>query len=207
MSDLEETPQNPIVFDSKTDTKNFGSFHGAVIAKYNGDFPEIVFSDNIQFDESGFRIKGLHLGLRENKGYSIEQEDFVQDVGNRIDYCVVVPPSVVEEFDNARFNASFPNIVRFLHTACVYADNPNFPLNHLEFVQGEILNRPVAVNKNGSLIVADRLVVTEMGTPIFYDAIMIERFENGITNISYEPFANMEIDEIQYILLIGAENF
>ena len=78
----------------------------------------------------------------------------------------------------------------------------------MEFVQNEILSRPVALLRNGGIIVADRLVIDEKDcTPNFYDGLFIQRDENQTLQLSYEAIMSYQMDEFQFILILGAENF
>ena len=131
-------------------------------------------------------------------------------------------------FDKGRFAATFPNLIRFLHTACVYLEteksdvnvpppaipfeepilNSNMVVNHLNFVKGEILSRPVAVTHNNGVIIGDRLVVGDDLQLIFYDAIVINREkENQKLFTVYEDFMTLNRRDVCYLVLLGTENF
>lgn len=196
-----------VVLDSRADTKNFGEYSGAIITKFKGQTPEIIFSDNLKLREDLFETRGLLVGVKEGKGFSHDQGLISENSIQNIDYIIRIPESIVKEFDDARFSTSFPNIVRFLHTACLFMHHYEYLTNHLEFVQGEILNRPLVLNKDGSVYIADRLVISENNEPILYDSIVISRNENSPIEIYYEPFISVILDDITFILLLGAENF
>jgi hypothetical protein len=202
-----EPVENMVLFDSHADTKNYGDFSGALIIKFKGHTPEIIFSDNLKLDENLFETRGLLVGVKEGKGFSYEQGLISEKSFENIDYIVKIPESIVKEFDDARFSTSFPNIVRFLHTACLFMHQYDNLINHLEFVQGEILNRPLVLKRDGSIYIADRLVISENNEPILYDSIVISKNEDSSIDIYYEPFVSVILDDITYILLLGAENF
>ena len=136
-----------------------------------------------------------------DSGTSKEKDLIITDLA-QIDFCVELAPALVQQFDKARFSAFYPNIVRFLHTACVYLSNTEYPsleINHLNFVAGEILNRPVAITNNGGIIIGDRLVVDENLNLIFYNTILGFRSKStvsipsSIAPVSYLSMPNLQI--------------
>jgi hypothetical protein len=196
-----------VIFDSKTDTKILGKYVGAIITKFFGETPELIISDNLIFEENLLKTKGLHIGIKEGKAFSLEQDVTIQENLNRIDFCIRIPDDVVQAFDSTRFDVTYGFIVRFGHTACLYADLDHTPINHMEFVRDEIINRPIVLKKDGGVCIADRLVVTDIEEPMLYSAIYIQRLPDQPLEIGYEPMLAIKRTEIAYILLLGSENF
>ena len=206
--EIDELSENSeIIFDKKNGIHKVGEFTGSILTLIIGEIDTLIFSDNVIIDEREFSIKGLHIGIKDHHAYSEEKSTkFLYDM-SRIDYCVKLDPQIVHEFDSARLSAGYPNIVRFLHTACLYLNDDNHPIDHLEFVANEILNRPVAITTNNGIIIGDRVVVDEDLQPIFYDFIYVERNDENKIEASYEPFRMVPISEISSIVLLGVENF
>ncbi len=148
----------------------------------------------------------MHIGFRNGKTYSEDRTSTLNDVAG-IDYCIQLEQEIISEFDDARFSASYPNIIRFLKTSCLFLDTDYRQINHLDFVSGEILNRPVAITHNNGVIIGDRLVVDEMKHLIFYDAILIGRDAKKVIQMTYEHFIMIPLSSLRYIVLLGAENF
>lgn len=207
MEEDQESTASLVYFDSKSDIKQIGTFEGAFIVKFAGDILDIIFTDNLVIEERVFKTKGLHIWFHDGKGHAMEQEFSMEDQYGAFDYIVRIPPDIVKMYDEERFSMSFPNIIRLIHTSCLFADHPNNPVNHLNFMQGEILHRPIAIKQNLGVIIADRLVVNMPNGVIFYSTISAQRNESGEIMVDFDPIASVELSDIKYIVLLGAENF
>jgi len=84
-------------------------------------------------------------------------------------------------------------------------------------VLGEIINHPIGLSYNDSIIVGDRLVIDNFKNAIIYDAFIIKRnsvsdsdenisFENDLLEVVYEPILRMNINFFTYIINLGVEN-
>jgi hypothetical protein len=204
---LIEINENPtILIDTFSQSIQCGEYTGSIIVKLNRSPIPIIFADNLTISDEHFYIKGLHIGFKNGRVISTEKETELWGDLSLIDFCVKIPQEIVKEFDASRLSGIYPNIVRFLHTAPLFLNTRKARIDHLDFVVGEILNRPIAVGKR-VLIVGDRLVIDEMLQPIFYDCIMIQRQDDNEVETSYEPFINVPLSTLEYIILLGAENF
>jgi hypothetical protein len=206
LENIENIPIPNLIVDKLTDTFIVGQYSGGYITKLTGNSDALVFSDNLDITETEIKISGLHVGFKNGKAYSHEETSVINDFGY-IDYIIKLDSETISEFDAARFSASYPNIIRFLKTSCVFLDTDYRQINHLDFVAGEILNRPVAVTHNNGIIIGDRLVVDENKHLIFYDAILIGRDFNKKIQMTYEHFIMIPLSSLRYIVLLGAENF
>jgi len=169
---------------------------------------EVIFSENLILSEEplSLKVSGLHIWFEEGKIHSKETESIITDF-DKIDYCIQLNPELISDFDAGRFTAHFPHIVRFLHTACLYLDADPDKIDHLEFVAGEILNRPVGITKNNGIILGDRLVIDEKGQLIFYDCLLIGRGEHSQIEQTYEHFLTVPLKFLSSLILLGNENF
>lgn len=206
MSDFETDNNSNIMIDRFNDIQAQGIFKGGFITKLTGSTDTLIFSDNLSSEDGQIKITGMHIGFRNGKAYSEDRTSTINDV-NGIDYSIQLEQEIISEFDEARFSASYPNIIRFLKTSCMFLDTDYKQINHLDFVSGEILNRPVAITHNNGVIIGDRLVVDEMNHLIFYDAILIGRDAKKTIQMTYEHFIMIPLSSLRYIVLLGAENF
>lgn len=208
MEKEENELQSFVLLDSIKGLNQPGTFMGSIISKTKHPLNEIIFSDNVALADTEISLKGLHVGVKNKKGYSIDQESTFLGGMNDLDYSIKLDPDIVKQFDESRFSASYPNVIRFLHSACLYFKSDEYEINHLEFIANEILNRPIALRRDGGLIIADRLVVDEKDyTPNFYDSIVIQRDSNLDLKMTFEPIISGVIEEFRYIIILGADNF
>lgn len=185
-----------------------GEFTGSIIAKIKPRRNYVIFSDRISISPSEIHIAGLHVGIRDNKPLTQNRESHFINNLDEIDYIIKLPHDIVHQFDEARFSANYPNIIRFLSSKLLYSDLSGTTINHLNFLAGEILNRPIALRKDFGVVIGDRLVIDEGDViPVFYDAITIQRSENEQLIITFEPFVRIPLELLSYILVLGVENF
>jgi hypothetical protein len=83
------------------------------------------------------------------------------------------------------------------------------PVNHLDFVKGEILSHPIALLHHNGILVGDRAVIDDQGYPVIYNAFLVQRSESSrpeeILSITYEPIIRMNIHFFKWIIILGAE--
>ncbi len=206
MVDFENNHLSNIFIDIYEENCPKGKFTGGFITKLHNKPGILIFSDNLEIRENEVRIKGLHIGIRNGASFSEERISEIHGI-HKVDYCVQLDQEIVSEFDAARFSASYPNIIRFLKTTCLFFDSKEKEINHLDFITGEILNRPVAITHNNGVIIGDRLVVDDNQQLIFYDAILIGRDAKKQIKMNYEDFIMIPLTSFRYILLLGEENF
>ena len=184
----------------------FGEFQGSIITKLKPTTAPIVFSEYVSIEPGRLKLTGLMVGLDGKKAYSSDKKD-IEIRLNHIDYCIQLSPSLTKEFDQARFTTTFPNIIRFLHTTSPYIETDQNIVNHLDFLTGEILNRPIAVTHNNGVIVGDRLVVEEGMKLYIYDAIVINRNTKNQLYATYEDYMSINRKDLCFLVLLGTENF
>lgn len=219
MIESEEIPEPTVIFDKSIGICHPGEYNGGIILKLQHPTVKLIFSDHITLSESSIDVSGLAVGITHGKAFSTEQNLHLDSL-NDIVYIVKLEQEIVKEFDNARFSAIYPNIVRFLHTAILYHNSREPKIDHLDFVAGEILHRPVALLKNHGVIIGDRLVGDEDFQLVFYDCIIIGGIPSNLQElgvplpinessimISYEHFMMFPIEQIESIFLLGTENF
>jgi hypothetical protein len=184
----------------------FGEFQGSIVTKLKPTTAPLIFSEYISIEPGRVKLTGLMVGLDGKKAYSSDKKD-IEIRLNHLDYCIQLAPSLTKEFDQSRLTATFPNILRMLHTACVYLETDQNIVNHLDFVTGEILNRPVAVTHNNGVIIGDRLVVEEGMELYIYDAIVINRDTRSQLFTTFEDYMSINPTDLCSLVLLGSENF
>ena len=209
MNELKMEPSPYVIIDKNQNLKRFGEYSGGILTKLIGSTKSLIFSEKLTLSEDplnlNVKIQGLHVFFENGLIQSKEKESIITDI-NEIDYCIQLKPELVQEFDSQRFSAHYPHIVRFLHTACLYLDADSYKIDHLQFVSGEILNRPVGIGHDNGIILGDRLVIDDRRL-IFYDCILIGRDENGDISQSYEHFLTIPLKFLASLMLLGNENF
>lgn len=207
-------PVNGVLLDTKLNTKIIGNFKGSIITKVRDKNNSIIFSDAIKIKEDIIEIQGLKIGAS-GKLASSTQGKFIFKDTTKIHYSVKIDEEIIQMFDSARFGASFPYMISLLNTHLLL-DNKN-KINHTDFVLGEIINHPIGLSYNDSIIVGDRLVIDNFKNAMIYDAFIIKRnsvsdsdetisFENELLEVVYEPILRMNIHFFTYIINLGVEN-
>jgi hypothetical protein len=196
-----------VLYDALKNIVINGEFKGSIISKCQDN---IIFSDSIRISDSdGINIpEGLLIAFEEenNRLNPISRKtNFKWDLKDiPLEYIVIIPEDVMDEYDKGRFSNDFPFTINLLHTACLYLKNSQCGVNHLDFFKGEILKNPVSMIRNG-IIVADRVVIDDNGDPVFYDCLIVGRDENNELKISYEHIINVDDKVIEYIIILGVE--
>ncbi|MHA1731704.1 MAG: hypothetical protein ACTSU5_07155 [Promethearchaeota archaeon] len=201
--------ESRVLFDDKTGVYEEGSFSGAIIVRMDDMFDSIVVSDNVELHGGSFRVNGgLNLGFEGKEAFSREVDLDLEVVGTNprhIDYIVLVGEDIIQQFDEGSFSHAFPYTISFLHTAGVLSVSREHTVDHLDFVRGEILARPVArFYKDDMVTFADRLVIDQQGDPVFYDSFSIRRNGAGLV-VDYDPIFAINDIHLQYLLVIGSE--
>ena len=209
MEDLNPTQNlSNLILDSKLNIIYKGIHNGSIVTKLNDDKGSIIFSDTISIAEDLISLEGLKIGIVGNSAFADKGKFEIQDLSS-ISYSVKMDDEIVEMFDNARFGLSFPFMISFLNTRLLYYDHNEYAVNHADFVIGEIINHPIALFKDNSILVADRLVVDSLKEMVFYDAFTIDRsgFTSNKDPISfvYEPIYRIEIENLKYVIILGVE--
>lgn len=209
MEDLNTTQNlSNLILDSKLNIIYKGIHNGSIVTKLNDDKDSIIFSDTISIAEDLISLEGLKIGIVGNSAFADKDKFEIQDLST-ISYSVKMDDEIVEMFDNARFGLSFPFMISFLNTRLLYYDHNEYAVNHADFVIGEIINHPIALFKDNSILVADRLVVDSLKEMVFYDAFTIDRsgFTSNKDPISfvYEPIYRIEIENLKYVIILGVE--
>ncbi len=207
-------PVNGVLLDTKLNTKVIGNFKGSIITKVRDKNNSIIFSDAIKITEDIIEIQGLKIGVSGKLASSIQGKFVFKDT-TKIHFSVKIDEEIIHMFDSARFGASFPYMISLLNTHLLL-DNKN-KINHTDFVLGEIINHPIGLSYNDSIIVGDRLVIDNFKNAMIYDAFIIKRnsvsdsdetisFENELLEVVYEPILRMNIHFFTYIINLGVEN-
>jgi hypothetical protein len=201
---------NEVLYDSIKGVIKEGIFTGSIITRCTDEFNSIIFSDNIKISHiEGISInEGLHVGFKStnNKKYAFSEkkENFLLNDVTTIEYALMIPTNIMTTFDEGQFSEAFPYTISLLHTAGLYYDDNEYNINHLDFFKGEILKNPISLLTNG-IFLADRVVINEMGDPVFYDCLIIGRDDNEYLSVSYEPLMNVNKAFVRYIIILGIE--
>jgi hypothetical protein len=197
-----------ILFDSLNSKISHGTFTGSIISKCED---KIIFSDNITISNSNeiSITQGLIVGFEERNdritAFS-KKSDFIWKNLDEIplDYTVLISENTVERYNREQFTDDFPFTINLLHTAGLYLNDSESQINHLDFFKDEILKNPVSLIENG-IIIADRVVINEMGDPVFYDSIIVGRDDRDELKVSYETFVSVDDKNVLYIIILGIE--
>ena len=209
-------PLNGILLDTKLNVKVIGNFKGSIITKVLDKNNSIIFSDSIEITDDSIEIQGLKIGAGGKLASSIQGKFVFKDT-SKIHFSVKIDEEIIQMFDSARFGASFPYMISLLNTHLLYNSGTKHKINHTDFVLGEIINHPIGLSYNDSIIVGDRLVIDNFKNAIIYDAFIIKRnsvsdsdetisFKNEPLEIVYEPIFRMNINFFEYIINLGVEN-
>jgi hypothetical protein len=201
---------NEVLYDSINGIIKEGLYTGSIITRCIDEFNSIIFSDNIKISHNeGISInEGLRIGfkLTNNKKYAFSEkkENFLINNISTIEYSLMIPINIMSTFDEGQFSEAFPYTISLLHTAGLYYDDYEYSINHLDFFKGEILKNPISLLMNG-IFLADRVVINEMGDPVFYDCLIIGRDDTEHLSVSYEPLMNVNKVFVRYIIILGIE--
>lgn len=206
-TDPRDYPEN-LLFDSRLKISQNGTHKGSIITILDDTSKSMIFSDLIEILDDKLVLEGLKVGVKEKAAVCYKGKFTCKKAD--VNFSVKIDDYIVEQFENERFNASFPYMISVLNTHLLYKNSDRNRVNHLDFVQGEILNHPIGLLFNNSIIVGDRLVVDNLKYPVFYDAFLVSRKAynakpDEMIEISYEPIRRLDINYIQYIIILGVE--
>ena len=197
-----------VLYDSLNNKLSNGKFTGSIISKCKD---KIIFSDNITISNSNeiSISQGLIVGFEEEDekitAFSKKSDFLWKNLEETpFEYSVLISENTVEQYNQEQFTDDFPFTINLLHTAGLYLNDALFKVNHLDFFKDEILKNPVSLIENG-IIMADRVVINEMGDPVFYDCIIVGRDEINMIKVSYETFVNVDDKNVLYIIILGIE--
>ncbi|MBY8990672.1 MAG: hypothetical protein KGD58_07970 [Candidatus Lokiarchaeota archaeon] len=197
-----------VLYDSLNKKISYGTYTGSIISKCED---KIIFSDNMTISNSDeISIShGLVIGFDEvnNKtnAFSRKSNFTWKNLGeSSLEYSVLISDNIVDHYNREQFTDDFPFTINLLHTAGLYLNHADVEINHLDFFKNEILKNPVSLIENG-IIMADRVVINEMGDPVFYDSIIVGRDDKDEIKVSYETFVNVDDKNVLYIIILGIE--
>jgi hypothetical protein len=197
-----------VLYDSFSKKISNGKYSGSIISKCED---KIIFSDNMTISNSNqiSISQGLIIGFDEvNEKITAfsRKSDFIwrnlED--SSLEYSVLISENTVDQYNREQFTDDFPFTINLLHTAGLYLNQADLEINHLDFFKDEILRNPVSLIENG-IIMADRVVINDMGDPVFYDCIIVGRDEKDEIKVSYETFVNVDDKNVLYIVILGIE--
>ncbi|MHA1724075.1 MAG: hypothetical protein ACTSXH_04440 [Promethearchaeota archaeon] len=203
-----------ILHDTVKGFSSQGTHSGSIICKHGNPPDTIIFCDNFTIsEENNIEIReGLIVGFEYNEtlhkktafSRPINLNENLND--SLLEYAVLIPERIMEQFDEGQFSESYPFTLNLLHTAGLYLrENSTVRINHLDFVMGEILKNPICLVENG-IIVADRVVINEKGDPVFYDGIIVGRDQEENLSVSHEPIVFVDDINLIYIIILGRES-
>lgn len=197
------------IFDARNGITRPGSYAGAIVTRLKDFYDSIIISDNVAITGDILHVdKGLLVGFEKTEAFS-RPVTIETSIGNggpgTVDYVFRVGDEIIEQFDQGSFSNAFPYTLSFLHSAGILKIDEAHAVNHLDFVRGEILARPVArYLQNAQITFADRLVVDQRGDPVFYNCFHIRRGD-ACVSAEYEPIATVDEQALRYLLIIGSE--
>lgn len=199
---------NNILFDCDHNILRAGKHSGSILTKLSTKDNSIIFSDSIEITDNIINVEGLMIAVKGKDGTAAKGK-FSVNLKN-IRYIVKISEDIMKTFEKERFNASFPYMISLLNTHLLFNSTNNFNVNHFELVKGEILNHPIGLLFNDSIIVGDRLVIDDLQHPVFYDAFLVSRkayntCEEELYEFSYEPIRRLDVGFIKYIIILGVE--
>lgn len=207
--------QTTVIYDRVYSIVNPGSYEGAVVIKYSNIAPGLLIGDKIILKEDAstnslsMKISGLRVFFEIINTHSqiIDTTMNHQEITENIDYAILIGSEIAEQYDVNRFTTSTEDMIRFKKTQGLYYDMDDGKTDHRDFIAGEMINRAVAILKNGGIVIADQLGIAENTLePIFYDSIVIVRESQNI-EVKYELWFRANIKEFRMIGILGNENF
>lgn len=207
--------QTTVIYDRVYSIVNPGSYEGAVVIKYSNIAPGLLIGDKIILKEDAstnslsMKISGLRIFFEIINTHSqiIDTTMNHQEITENIDYAILIGSEIAEQYDVNRFTTSTEDMIRFKKTQGLYYDMDDGKTDHRDFIAGEMINRAVAILKNGGIVIADQLGIAENTLePIFYDSIVIVRESQNI-EVKYELWFRANIKEFRMIGILGNENF
>ncbi len=183
--------------------------------KYSNIAPGLLIGDKIILKEDAstnslsMKISGLRVFFEIINTHSqiIDTTMNHQEITENIDYAILIGSEIAEQYDVNRFTTSTEDMIRFKKTQGLYYDMDDGKTDHRDFIAGEMINRAVAILKNGGIVIADQLGIAENTLePIFYDSIVIVRESQNI-EVKYELWFRANIKEFRMIGILGNENF
>ena len=196
-----------LLVDSEKEILQTGIHEGSIITKLKDGHKSLIFSDSINISEDRAIIDGLKIGMDGSAAFS--KKGSLEIDKSDILYSVKIDNEIVRTYDRERFNTNFPDITTFIHTSCLFHYSDKHPVNHLNFVKGEILSHPIALLHHDGILVGDRAVIDDSGYPVFYNSFLIQRSEStrleDFISITYEPIFRMNIHFFKWIIILGAE--
>ena len=197
-----------VLFDSLNKKISHGTYTGSIISKCED---KIIFSDNMTISNSDeiSISQGLVIGfdeVNEKTTAFSKKSDFAWRnlEESSLEYSVLISENIVDQYNREQFTDDFPFTINLLHTAGLYLNHADVEINHLDFFKNEILKNPVTLIENG-IIMADRVVINEIGDPVFYDSIIVGRDDKDEIKVSYETFVNVDDKNVLYIIILGIE--
>ncbi|MFW9821945.1 MAG: hypothetical protein ACFFE4_03375 [Candidatus Thorarchaeota archaeon] len=197
-----------VLFDSLKNQISHGNYTGSIISKCED---KIIFSDNITISDSDeiSILQGLIVGFEEKNekmtAYSRKCDLHWKNLDDTtLEYSVLISENTVDKYNREQFTDDFPFTINLLHTAGLYLNYVNVEIDHLDFFKDEILKNPISLIENG-IIMADRVVINELGDPVFYDCIIVGRDNNDDLKVSYETFVNVDDKNVLFIIILGIE--
>jgi hypothetical protein len=197
-----------VLYDSLNKKILYGTYTGSIISKCED---KIIFSDNMTISNSDeiSISQGLVIGFEEiNKKTTAfsKKSDFtwINSEESSLEYSVLISENTVDQYNREQFTDDFPFTINLLHTAGLYLNYVDLEINHLDFFKNEILKNPISLIENG-IIMADRVVINEMGDPVFYDSIIVGRDDKDEIKVSYETFVSVDDKNVLYIIILGIE--
>jgi hypothetical protein len=197
-----------VLFDSLNKKISYGTYTGSIISKCED---KIIFSDNMTISNSDeiSISQGLVIGfdeVNEKTTAFSKKSDFAWRnlEESSLEYSVLISENIVDQYNREQFTDDFPFTINLLHTAGLYLNHADVEINHLDFFKNEILKNPVSLIENG-IIMADRVVINEIGDPVFYDSIIVGRDDKDEIKVSYETFVNVDDKNVLYIIILGIE--
>ena len=195
-----------VLYDASKNRINYGSFTGSIISKCQD---KVIFSDNLTISNSkeisisqGF-IVGFEDGDKKTSAFS-KKSDFSWESFEEtpLEYAVLISENIMEQYNKDQF--PFPFTISLCHTAGLYLNNNKGEIDHLDFFKNEILKNPISLIEHG-IIMADRVVISDQGDPVFYDCIIVGRDDDDEIKASYEFFVNVDDKNVLFIVILGIE--
>jgi len=201
------TDDENFIVDPKRGIFRHGEYSGAILIKPHYPFEAIILVDNLKFEEKVEAKEGLLIGVHGEEAIAREINFEAAPPYHSLDYAVQISPEIIEMFDQGVLSSSFPYTISFLHTALLWnQQTEQHTVDHLDFVRGEILSRPVACDVDGGIIIGDRLVINQTGDPLFYNTFIVSRNEKVRAGVSYDPMYTIGERFLKFIVILGSEN-
>ncbi|MBD3353898.1 MAG: hypothetical protein GF364_20615 [Candidatus Lokiarchaeota archaeon] len=191
-----------VIFDNTKKKIQQEQFNGGIVIKKENH--EVILTDLAEGKGDSITCLNPVLILGSDKREAVKREPPFSISMAEIDFAVAVSNTFINAYEREAGVTDLPFVLAFQHSPCIYYSAPmddNINIDYRNVFLNEIIKRVVVVYKN-AVIILDRIVISDNGTPTGYASINISR-KNAKIEVTQESIEFM--DNPLYFYAIGAE--